>query len=148
MHAQLIERGGSMRKRKKLLAMATTVTACFVGFYLSSSIKAKPATYELRPEIHVPQYTLPENRTDAARAIDAYERLMQRYMIATESNFAQIDRDIRDVVKKLDSIDNKLTALSEKTTRIENAIGIHQPRLPGSTQTLNDANRPASKGQE
>ena len=137
-----------MRKRKKVLATATTLTACLIGFYISSSIKAKPAAYELRPEIHVPQYTLPENRTDAARAIDAYERLMQRYMIATESNFAQIARDIRDVAKKLDSMDDKLTALSEKTTRIENMLGIHPPRLPGSTQTLNDANRPASKGKK
>jgi archaellum component FlaC len=81
-------------------------------------------TYEVESQITIPEY-----RTDAARAIDAYERLMERHMDLTEGNFTRIGVDLRDVAKKLDSINSKLTELSTRIARIEKKLGIEQPKL-------------------
>jgi len=42
----------------------------------------------------------------------------------TEKNLFIVGTDIREVVKKLDSIDDKLTQLSARIGRIEKALGI------------------------
>jgi hypothetical protein len=89
--------------------------------WLSTSIQGSTKTYEVQPRVTIPEY-----RTDAARAIDAYERLMERYMDLTERNQINFDRDIQEMNKKLDSIDSKLTELSERIIRIEKALGIKQ----------------------
>jgi len=87
---------------------------------LSSAImQAGQKTYELRPEI-----TLPEYRSDAARAIDAYERTMTHYMSLVERNLTGVNTDVRAVLRKLDSIDAKLIALSVRVARIEEVLGI------------------------
>ena len=107
-----------MRSRN-LLAVAAGLVCCVVLVWLSPSIQGGERTYEVRPQI-----TLPEYRTDAARAIDAYERLMDRYMGLTEKNLTRIGTGLKGVVKKLDSIDAKLTELSARMARIERGLGI------------------------
>jgi hypothetical protein len=82
-------------------------------------------TYELRPEVVLPEY-----RTDTARAIDAYERLMERYMDLTEMNMVRIGMDVQTFGRKLDSIDSKLVELLTRISRIERALGIEEPRKP------------------
>jgi len=114
-----------MITNKNLLAITTGLVACVVVVWLSTSIQGRERTYEVQPQITIPEY-----RTDAARAIDAYERLMERYMDLTESNLTRIGIDVRDVVKKLDSIDGKLTELSARMARIEKALGIEQASSP------------------
>jgi len=111
-----------MRMRRNLLALAAAVAFCLVAAWLCTSTKGSPKTYEVQPWITVPEY-----RTDAARAIDAYERLMDRYMDLTEKNLFSVGCDVRDAVKKLDSIDDKLTHLCARIARIEEALGIEQP---------------------
>ena len=113
-----------MRSRN-LLVVAAGLVCCVVVVWLSTSIQGGEKTYEVRPQI-----TLPEYRTDAARAIDAYERLMDRYMGLTERNLTRIGTGLKGVVKKLDSIDAKLTGLSARIARIERALGIEQPKRP------------------
>ncbi len=113
-----------MRSRN-LLVVAAGLVCCVVLVWLSTSIQGGEKTYEVRPQI-----TLPEYRTDAARAIDAYERLMDRYMGLTERNLTRIGTGLKGVVKKLDSIDAKLTGLSARIARIERALGIEQPKRP------------------
>lgn len=111
-----------MRMKRNLLALAAAVAFCLVAAWLCTSTKGSPKTYEVQPWITVPEY-----RTDAARAIDAYERLMDRYMDLTEKNLFSVGCDVRDAVKKLDSIDDKLTNLCARIARIEEALGIEPP---------------------
>jgi len=110
-----------MRTKKSLLAVAAGLVCCGVLVWFSTSIQGSEKTYEIQPRI-----TLPEYRTDAARAIDAYERLMERYMDLMEKNLLRIDTGVRDFTSKLDSIDSKLTELSRRMARIEKRLGIEQ----------------------
>lgn len=112
-----------MRAKKGIFGIAAGVIVCAAVVWYSGVIEAYERTYEVRPEIR-----LPENRTDAARAIDAYERLMERYMALTERNFSGVNVDLKSIGKTLDSIDGKLAGLSERVARIEKALGIEPPK--------------------
>jgi len=114
----------------KLLAVAAALLVCIAGIWLSTSIQADQKTYELHPQITIPEY-----KTDTVRIIEAYERLMERYIGLTEGNLNRISADISDVVKKLDSIDAKLTTLSRRITKIEKALGIEQPKRPAALKS-------------
>jgi hypothetical protein len=118
-----------MITNKKLLAVGAVVVCCITVVLFSTSIQGGPKTYELRPHISLPEY-----RTDAARAIDAYERLMERYMNLTERNSIRISADLKEIIKKLYSIDNKLTELSARIARIEKTFGIEQTEPPAKTE--------------
>jgi hypothetical protein len=87
----------------------------------STAVGVGQKTYRVEPEITVPEY-----RTDAARAIDAYERLMERYMDLTEKGF-KAGGDMKSVDAKLSAIESKLTELCGRMARIEKALGIEQP---------------------
>lgn len=112
-----------MRTKKHLLAVAAGLVCCAAVVWFSTSIQGGEKIYEVQPQIT----TLPEYRTDAARAIDAYERLMERYMDLMEMNVIRIGMDVQGFAKRLDSIDGKLAELSKGMTRIEKALGIEQP---------------------
>ena len=112
-------------RSKKLLAVAVGLAACVLVVWSSESIQGDQEIYEVRPQISIPEY-----RTDAARAIDAYERLMERYMGMTERNLIGIETSLGSIVRKLDSIDRKLTELSARMARIEKALGVGEPKLP------------------
>ena len=111
-----------MRTNKKLLAVVATIVCCVIVAWSSTSIHGSTNTYELRPQI-----TIPEHRTDVARVVDAYERLMERYMDPTDRNSALMSADIRSIAASLDSIDARLAELSARTARIEQSLGIQQP---------------------
>jgi hypothetical protein len=123
---------------KRSILVITIAVGCSLVIWLSTSIQGGQRTYEVRPEI-----TIPEHRTDAGRAIDAYERLMDRYMDLTERNLFRLGTDLQEVVNKLDAIDEKLTQLSIRIGRIENALGIKQPYQPTVENTSPSA--PADK---
>lgn len=135
-----------MRIDKKTLVSFGILISCLVLFlafpsapygvsargvrYSAGSIKEHESTYELRPEIWTPEY-----RTDTARAIDAYERLMERYMDLSESNYSRIGDNIEDVIKRLDSIDRRLARLSERIARIEKGLELDPPESIGEMST-------------
>ncbi|MHC4239963.1 MAG: hypothetical protein ACYSUC_09460 [Planctomycetota bacterium] len=106
-----------MKTKKNLLAAVAILLCCGALVWCSASTHGHKKTYEIRPQVGVPEY-----RTDAARAIDAYERLMERYMDLTEGNLITVSMDIRDVVRKLDEIDGKVTQISARMARIEKAL--------------------------
>jgi len=114
-----------MRTNKNLSAVAIGLACCILITWFSTSIRGVEKTYEVRPQISLPEY-----RTDAARAIDAYERLMERHMDLTEQNLTKIGTDIQQIAKKLDSIDVKLTMLSSRMATIEKTLGIKQSGYP------------------
>jgi len=113
-----------MRTKKGLFSVAAGLIICATVVWYSGVIEGYERIYEIRPEIR-----LPEHRTDAARAIDAYERLMERYMSLSERNFNGITVNLSSVLTKLDSIDGKLGSLSERIARIEKALGIEPPKM-------------------
>ncbi len=84
--------------------------------------------YEVHPEIILPEY-----RIDAGYSIDAYQLLMDRYMSMTEDNLVSLRDDMQNVFRKLNSIDSKLDELSQRMTKIENALGIEQPAIQEPT---------------
>jgi len=112
-----------MRASKNLLVVVVGIVACVAVVWYSPSIQGGQRTYEVQPQVTIPEY-----RTDAARAIDAYERLMDRYMDLTERNLFDIGADVKVVVKRLDSIDSKLEELSARVSEIEKALGIIQTK--------------------
>ncbi|MGD8501470.1 MAG: hypothetical protein PVJ86_12530 [Phycisphaerales bacterium] len=112
-----------MRTNKSLLAVTATIVCCAVAVWFSTSIQGSQKTYELRPQVTIPQY-----KTEVARVVDAYERLMERYMDITERDAAMVGMDLRNALTKLDSISHKLTELSARIAGIEKALGIEQPK--------------------
>jgi hypothetical protein len=117
-----------MSTNKKLLAVAAVGICCAIAVWSSTSIHGSPNTYELHPQIGIP-----EHKTDIARVIDAYERLMERYMDLTDRNSALIGSEINNITLTLDSINTGLADLSTRAARIERALGIQEPVTPGGT---------------
>jgi predicted nucleic acid-binding Zn-ribbon protein len=114
-----------MITNKNLLAAAVVVVCCITVIWFSTTSQGSPKIYEVRPRISVPEY-----KTDTIRAIDAYEQLMERYMNTTERSSTRIDSDLKEVIKKLDSINDKLTKLSLRIARIEKIFGIEESKPP------------------
>ncbi len=107
------------------LIMLSTVFACSVVMaWLCISIRGE-STYEIQPRITVPVY-----RTDTARAIDAYERMMERFIKLTGKNLTDIDTEVKGIAQTLHLVDGKLTELSRRMARIEKALGIELPKKP------------------
>lgn len=104
-------------RTRNLLTVATGIIVCLIVVWLSGSIQGGEKTYEIQPHIRMPGY-----RPESARAIDAYERLMDRYMGMTERNLIRIEKEMGSALRKLDSIDGKLRDLSARMARIEKAI--------------------------
>jgi len=114
-----------MKTNRNTLAVLVVITACSVLVWLSASIEGSQKTYEIHPNI-----TMHEYKTDLARVMDAYERLMERYMDLTEQNQSMVGADLKYVVTKLDSIDGRLIEMSARIAKIETALGIEQPKSP------------------
>lgn len=114
-----------MNTNRNKLAVLVVIIVCSVLVWLSASIEGSQKTYEIHPNI-----TMPEYKTDLIRITDAYERLMERYMDLTQQNQSMVGTDLRYVATKLDSIDGQLIDMSARIARIETALGIEQPKSP------------------
>ena len=112
-----------MRTKKNLLTVAGISVACAIVIWLTASIEGNEKTYDVRPEITIPEY-----KTDTARLVEAYEHLLDRMMDLTEKNLAHNNSDNQSVTQRLDSIDAKLAEISVRLTRIENKLGIEGPK--------------------
>ena len=112
-----------MKTNRNILAVFAVIIACSAILWLSATLQGGQKTYEIQPHL-----TMPEYKTDLARIMDAYERLMERYMDLTERNQSMVGADLKYVVTTLDSIDGRLTELSARIARIETALGIEQPK--------------------
>lgn len=114
-----------MNTNRNTLAVLAVIIACSVLVWLSTSIEGGQKTYEIHPNV-----TMPEYKTDLTRVMDAYERLMERYLDLTERNLSAFGTDLNYVATKLDSIDGQLIEFSARIARIENALGIKQSKNP------------------
>ncbi len=109
-----------MGSNRGLWSVIVSFALCLVVVWFSTSWGQGRSNYQ--PETHV--YTTPDYQTDTTRAIDAYERLMARYMDMTERNFGSIAAGMKTLTVKFDAIDAKLTALDTRLARIERHLGI------------------------
>jgi hypothetical protein len=107
-----------MKSSKSLWIVAAIITCVGIAVLFSGSLQGGQNTYELQPNLSIPEY-----KTDTARAIEAYERLMDRYMDLTGSHLSTVGMDLRNVVTKLDSIDDRLKEMETRMARIERALG-------------------------
>lgn len=133
----------SKKESKNLLAVGIFLLVCFIALCFSTSIHGGQ-TYEVRPEISLPEY-----RSDTARAVDAYERLMDRFMDMTERNFVGINRDVKGVNRQLASINSKLSELSVRIANIEKKLDVKKAAKPAKkrvpAQTPKRPAKPAVK---
>jgi hypothetical protein len=103
-----------------------------VVVWLSTGIEAAEKVYEIRPYVDV---GVPEYRSDAARAIDAYEQMMDRYMSMTERELYNVGANVVTVSRQLDAIDAKVNRLHARLGRIEKKLGIAgEPQVSESRQ--------------
>ena len=112
-----------MKTNRNTLAILVVIIACSVLVWLSASIQGSQKTYEIQPHLTIPEY-----KTDLARVMDSYERLMERYMDLTQQNQSIVGADLKYVVTTLDSIDGRLAEFSARIARIETALGIEQSK--------------------
>ena len=112
-----------MKTNRNILAVFAVIIACSVVVWLSATLRGGQKTYEIQPHLTIPEY-----KTDLARVMDAYERLMERYLDLTEQNQSMVGTDLKYVVTTLDSIDGRLAEFSARIARIETALGIEQPK--------------------
>ena len=114
-----------MKANRNTLIILIVIIVCSVLVWLSASIEGSQKTYEIHPNIAMPEY-----KTDLARITDAYERLMERYMDLTEKNQSMVGADLKYVITTLNSIDAQLAEFSARIARIETALGIDQSKSP------------------
>ena len=120
-----------MINNKNLLAAVAVVLCCITVILCATTTQGSPKTYEVRPRISLPEY-----KTDTVHVIDAYEQLMERYMSMTERDSIKIDSDLKEVIKRLDSINDKLTKLSMRIAKIEKTFGIEESKPKAKKKPL------------
>jgi hypothetical protein len=108
-----------MKQNRYLLVMGAVAAICLIAAAVSTAIPDNSKKYEVDTIVDVPEY-----KTDTARAIDAYERLMDRYMNLSEKLISQVGGDRQAVLTKLDLLDSRLADIATRLIRIENALGI------------------------
>ncbi|MHC4722073.1 MAG: hypothetical protein ACYS6I_05110 [Planctomycetota bacterium] len=112
-------------KTPKGALKTAVVVVCLCGgiVWVGSRTDAAEKVYEIRPEA-----TLGAYRSDSDRVMDAYERLMDRYMSLVEGNLSNMGTDVGGVIKKLNSIERKIDNLGTRIGRIEKALDIPPPK--------------------
>jgi hypothetical protein len=108
-----------MKQNRYLLVTGAVTVICLIAAAVSTAIPDNSKKYEVDTVVEVPGY-----KTDAARAIDAYERMMDRYMDLSEKLLSKMNGDSQTLSTKLDSLDSRLADISTRLTRIEKALGI------------------------
>jgi hypothetical protein len=109
-----------MSRSLRVCTLFAVIGFCLAILCLSTSGGEDRKPYEIQTQV----YGVSAGRSDAARAIDAYERLMQRYTDLTEQNFARVTTDLDTLARKLDAIDAKLTILDARVAGIERHLGL------------------------
>ena len=104
-----------MKTQRTFVSLTVIVLACTAFFWLTAS-----SGVEKKVEVH----TLPEYRSDTARAIDAQQQVMNRMLDSNERNMSAMQRQMNAIIRKLDKIQGDLDNLSQRISRIETKMGI------------------------
>ena len=134
-------------KRFLLFGLTTVLLILLTTLFGRESSEGRQTTYEIRPTITAPQY-----RSDAARAIDAYERLMDRYLTlidrslhTTQSDMQQLRQQVGDLEKVLLRVERKLDSLN-LAQKGEATTGDPDGRLCGQLCLLDNGEGEGERG--
>ncbi len=135
-----------MTRNQGAYRIVAAIVVCVIVLSLSTSTGRDRGGYEVEAQV----YGVPAAQSDAARAINANERLMERHMDMTERTFIAYGADVKALAAKFDAVDAKLTALDAKLSQmdqrlagIEKHMGIAPVVAPKPAKA--DPNAPASK---
>ena len=132
-----------MKSNKRLTIVLAVTGACFFVLWLSTSFGQTCRKYEVETQV----YGVPEYRSDAARAVDAYERLMDRYMDLTERNLFSVSADVRTIVAQLEAVHAEVAGVNARLARIEKHLGILPPSpVPPASAEMDAPRGPATYG--
>jgi peptidoglycan hydrolase CwlO-like protein len=107
------------------LFIIIVILTLFVSIVCFAPTAEKNKTYEIETA------TMGEYKTDASRAIEAYERLMDKYMSLNETYLANMSKEISVLSAKVDGINQQLAQISEKLDRIQE---MKSPPMPPPIQ--------------
>jgi predicted PurR-regulated permease PerM len=106
-----------MKTRRTFVFLTAIVLVCAAFFWLAAS-KGVEKTYEV--------HTLPEYRSDTARAIDANQQIINRMLDDNHRNWLIMQNQLNAINSKLDKILGDLDNLSVRIARIEKKLGIEE----------------------
>lgn len=135
-----------MTRNHGIHRIAAAIIIGMIVLSLSTSTGRDRRTYEVDAQV----YSVPPAQSDATRAINAYERLMERHMDMTERRLAGLAEDIKMLAAEFDVVDARFTALDARLTqmdqrlaRIEKHLGIAPVSPPAPAKP--DPNAPAAR---
>lgn len=91
-----------MNTKRNIITTTIIIIACIATFWLSTS-DAVERSVEVQP-----RYSLPENRTDTARAIDAYQQMINRMLDNQERSAAATQAQLQEIIIRMDRIEKLL----------------------------------------
>ena len=133
-----------MKRSHTIVRIAVVIAVCMIVVSLSTSTGRDRKDYEVETRV----YGVAPAQSDAARAISANERLMERYMDMTERYLVDLAADLKVLAVKIDAVDAKLTRLDERLSRIEKHLGVApvsarpDPNAPASSKMAENAALP------
>ncbi len=134
-----------MTRNHGIYRIVAAIVVCVIVLSLSTSTGRDRGGYPVEAQV----YGVPAAQSDAARAIDAYERVMERHMDLTERSLTSFTADLKVLTTKVDAFDAKVTAMDAKLTqidqrlaRIERHLGIVPVAAPKPAKE--DPNAPAA----
>ncbi len=104
-----------MKTRRTFVSFIVIVLACAAFFWLAVSHGVEK-TYEV--------HALPEYQSDTARAIDAYQQMINRMLDDNDRNWGMMQEQLNTINGKLDKILSELDSISGQIARIEKKMGI------------------------
>ncbi|MEN6332958.1 MAG: hypothetical protein ABFE01_01790 [Phycisphaerales bacterium] len=135
-----------MARNHRVYRIVAAIVVGAIILSLSTSTGRDRKGYEVEAQV----YGVPAAQSDASRAIDAYERVMERHMDMTERSLSDFTADLKVLATKFDAFDAKVTALDARLTqidqrlaRIEKHLGIAPLPPPAPAKTKADPNAPA-----
>jgi len=108
-----------MKTRRTFAFLTVIVLACGAFFWLAASSGVEKT-------VEVQTYSLPEYRSDTARAIDAYQQMINRLLDDNELNRLVMQDQMNVIINKLDKIQADLDAISKRIAGIEKKMGIEE----------------------
>jgi hypothetical protein len=121
-----------MKTRRTFISLIIIALVSAAFFWLTVS-------YGVEKSVEVQTYNLPEYRSDTARAIDAYQQMINRMLDDNDRNWGMVQEQLNTINGKLDTILNDLDSISQRIARIEKKMGIEEPEekepKPGELQT-------------
>lgn len=108
-----------MRYRRRIVLLSVGIIVLLVSAVWGVETLEKRSTVEVRPVVRTPQY-----QSDAARAISAYERLMERYMSLTEANLIAAQTDNRELALRLARLETSLVRIEHKIDLLSHALNV------------------------